>query len=66
MAIGDWRAWEDPDDSAGNWLERATAPWREGKVEPTADQLLQAAQVAAMLAIAERLDVMATHGRVDY
>jgi hypothetical protein len=47
--------WEAPAGSAANWLEQATASWREGYYQPPADELLLAAQVAALLAIEQRL-----------
>lgn len=55
MSVHAWEAWENPEDSAAEWLEAATRPWREDGIEPTTDQLLQAAQAAALLAIAERI-----------
>jgi hypothetical protein len=58
VSIYKWDAWADPDRSAADWLEEATAPWREGEYEPSRDQLLQAAEVAALLAIAERLQAL--------
>ena len=58
MSIYKWDAWADPDRSAADWLEEATAQWREGEFEPSRDQLLQAAEVAALLAIAERLQAL--------
>ena len=58
VSIYKWDAWEDPEQSAADWLEEATAPWREGEFEPSRDQLLHAAEVAALLAIAERLQAL--------
>ena len=54
VSIYKWDAWADPEQSAADWLQEATGPWREGEFEPSRDQLLQAAEVAALLAIAER------------
>ena len=58
VSIYKWDAWADPERSAADWLQEATGPWREGEFEPSRDQLLQAAEVAALLAIAERLQAL--------
>lgn len=48
--------WESPAESASEWLEQATGPWRDRTQAPTTEQLLQAAQVAATLAVHQALE----------